>query len=166
MSMSKPAFLVSRRDRPSCYPVRAAVPTVDWNDVTSDYEPSEFTHRVVTDNAEDCEGGGKWADVEEPSPSQLGKRKTFVDGDIADIGTTSCHYEPKRRRYLFPGGRTGIRGRGLLGRFGPNHAADPIVTRRRNGKLEVVLVTRNDGSNQLAFPGGMWLIPARRTHRR
>lgn len=28
-----------------------------------------------------------------------------------------------------PAGRTGITGRGLLGRFGPNHAADPIVTR-------------------------------------
>ena len=26
-------------------------------------------------------------------------------------------------------GRTGMTGRGLLGRFGPNHAADPIVTR-------------------------------------
>lgn len=28
-----------------------------------------------------------------------------------------------------PMGRTGMSGRGLLGRFGPNHAADPIVTR-------------------------------------
>jgi len=28
-----------------------------------------------------------------------------------------------------PIGRTGIRGRGCLGRWGPNHAADPIVTR-------------------------------------
>ena len=28
-----------------------------------------------------------------------------------------------------PMGRTGMIGRGLLGRFGPNHAADPIVTR-------------------------------------
>lgn len=26
-------------------------------------------------------------------------------------------------------GRTGLTGRGLLGRYGPNHAADPIVTR-------------------------------------
>jgi ADP-ribose pyrophosphatase len=26
-------------------------------------------------------------------------------------------------------GRTGLRGRGRLGRWGPNHAADPIVTR-------------------------------------
>jgi hypothetical protein len=30
---------------------------------------------------------------------------------------------------LNPLGRTGMNGRGLLGRFGPNHAADPIVTR-------------------------------------
>ena len=28
-----------------------------------------------------------------------------------------------------PIGRTGMIGRGLLGRWGPNHAADPIVTR-------------------------------------
>ena len=28
-----------------------------------------------------------------------------------------------------PMGRTGMTGRGLLGKWGPNHAADPIVTR-------------------------------------
>nr|XP_014349991.1 PREDICTED: ADP-ribose pyrophosphatase, mitochondrial isoform X2 [Latimeria chalumnae] len=28
-----------------------------------------------------------------------------------------------------PFGRTGLKGRGLLGRWGPNHAADPIITR-------------------------------------
>ena len=28
-----------------------------------------------------------------------------------------------------PRGRTGLAGRGCLGRWGPNHAADPIVTR-------------------------------------
>ena len=28
-----------------------------------------------------------------------------------------------------PMGRTGMRGLGLLGKWGPNHAADPIVTR-------------------------------------
>lgn len=30
---------------------------------------------------------------------------------------------------LNPKGRTGLGGRGLLGRWGPNHAGDPIVTR-------------------------------------
>ena len=28
-----------------------------------------------------------------------------------------------------PVGRTGLKGRGTLGKWGPNHAADPIVTR-------------------------------------
>lgn len=31
--------------------------------------------------------------------------------------------------YRNPIGRTGMIGRGLLGRWGPNHAADPVVTR-------------------------------------
>ena len=60
-------------------------------------------------------------------------------------------------------GRTGMVGRGLLGRFGPNHAADPIVTRWKrnsagvvmsNGKkvLEFVSIQRKD-NNQWAIPG-------------
>ena len=31
-----------------------------------------------------------------------------------------------------PIGRTGMSGRGLLGRWGPNHAVDPIVTRSKD----------------------------------
>jgi len=34
-----------------------------------------------------------------------------------------------------PVGRTGMRGRGLLGRWGPNHAADPVVTRYTAGSV-------------------------------
>lgn len=40
---------------------------------------------------------------------------------------------------LNPMGRTGISGRGVLGRWGPNHAADPVVTRwkrHENGEVE------------------------------
>lgn len=54
-----------------------------------------------------------------------------------------------------------VTGRGLLGRWGPNHAGDPMVTRwskdtHNNEKkvLEIVLITRNDNGN-LALPGGM-----------
>ena len=66
-----------------------------------------------------------------------------------------------------PMGRTGIRGRGLLGRFGPNHAADPIVSRwKRDARgnivrdkdgeklIEVVLIKRRD-TGAWAIPGGM-----------
>lgn len=69
---------------------------------------------------------------------------------------------------LNPVGRTGIVGRGLLGRWGPNHAADPIVTRWKRdnaGVLEVdnrtekpvlqfVAIQRRD-SGEWAIPGGM-----------
>lgn len=69
---------------------------------------------------------------------------------------------------LNPIGRTGIISRGLLGRWGPNHAADPIVTRwKRNGTgaleidkitekpvLQFVAIERKD-SGEWAIPGGM-----------
>lgn len=71
-----------------------------------------------------------------------------------------------------PVGRTGMTGRGLLGRWGPNKAVDPVVMRRKrnpddswavgfDGKpiAEVVLVRRRD-NGELAFPGGM-VDPAR-----
>lgn len=37
---------------------------------------------------------------------------------------------------LNPIGRTGIQGRGVLGRWGPNHAADPIITRWKHDSSE------------------------------
>lgn len=38
-------------------------------------------------------------------------------------------YKILEKRPLNPVGRTGLIGRGVLGKWGPNHAADPIVTR-------------------------------------
>ena len=63
-----------------------------------------------------------------------------------------------------PVGRTGMIGRGLLGRWGPNHAVDPIVSRwKRDAKgskiiadgkpvLEFVAILRND-TRDWAIPG-------------
>ncbi|XP_040822513.1 ADP-ribose pyrophosphatase, mitochondrial isoform X2 [Ochotona curzoniae] len=67
-----------------------------------------------------------------------------------------------------PVGRTGLVGRGLLGRWGPNHAADPIITRWKkdssgnkithpvSGKriLQFVAIKRKD-CGEWAIPGGM-----------
>ena len=59
---------------------------------------------------------------------------------------------------LNPVARTGLAGRGVLGRFGPNHAADPLVTRwymvDGHKVLQCVLVIRRD-NGQLALPGGI-----------
>jgi len=65
-------------------------------------------------------------------------------------------------------GRTGVRGRGLLGRWGPNHAADPILTRWSKDEfgnkicnkdsqkpiLQFVAIERAH-EKEWAIPGGM-----------
>lgn len=66
-----------------------------------------------------------------------------------------------------PRGRTGLTGRGSLGRFGPNHAADPVIstwTRNADGSraldedgnpiLKFVAIRRKD-TGDWAIPGGM-----------
>lgn len=49
--------------------------------------------------------------------------------------------------------RTGIKGRGILPKFGPQHAADPVVTRYINNRLHFLAVLRSD-VNEYAIPGG------------
>lgn len=51
---------------------------------------------------------------------------------------------------------TGMDGRGVLGKYGPNFAADPIITRfnPESGQLEMVAILRGDGGGW-AIPGGM-----------
>jgi hypothetical protein len=49
--------------------------------------------------------------------------------------------------------RTGIKGRGILPKFGPQHAADPVVTCYINNKLNFLAVLRSD-VNEYAIPGG------------
>ena len=66
---------------------------------------------------------------------------------------------------LNPGGRTGLRGRGVLGKWGPNHAADPIVTRWRLGDTGHRVLHQNTGKPVLEFvciqrkDTGVWAIP-------
>ncbi|XP_049483681.1 transient receptor potential cation channel subfamily M member 2 isoform X1 [Panthera uncia] len=66
---------------------------------------------------------------------------------------------------LNPMGRTGLRGRGSLGCFGPNHTLQPVITRwRRNQdgaicrksikKMLEVLVIKHSLSEHWALPGG------------
>ena len=49
--------------------------------------------------------------------------------------------------------RTGIKGRGVLPKFGPQHAADPVITRYINNRLHFLAVLRSD-VNEYAIPGG------------
>jgi ADP-ribose pyrophosphatase len=55
-----------------------------------------------------------------------------------------------------PVGKTGIYGRGVLGKWGPNHAADPIVIKRdpRTKSIHIICIKRKD-TGEWALPGGM-----------
>eukprot|EP00964_Phaeocystis_antarctica_P147051 scaffold113532_cov39-Phaeocystis_antarctica.AAC.1 len=94
--------------------------------------------------------GGGWADPAEIGPELtevIRKRLTF-EGPM----TFDDHGRPRN-----PRGRTGMTGRGTLGKWGPNQAADPIVTRFNPevpGELQVVAIKRKD-TGDWALPGGM-----------
>ena len=56
---------------------------------------------------------------------------------------------------LNPAGRTGLKGRGILGCWGPNVAADPVILKRaEDGQLLLATIVRKDRPEQKAFPGG------------
>jgi ADP-ribose pyrophosphatase len=129
------------------YPPRAAVPDdkVSWAAPWPSYEPHEFTDDSVLTKGV-AQG---WADpprAESISELLYEKRVSFEGPITFD----------SRCRPLNPRGRTGISGRGALGKWGPNYAADPIVTRfhPRTNQLQVVAIQRKD-TGAWALPGGM-----------
>lgn len=132
---------------------------VSWNVEYPEYEPIKYTAPSIQNKP--------WADPEIGSASFVPKWNT-IDGKI-DRKSYMGEYVINEDGYpLNPVGRTGIIGRGVLGRWGPNHAADPIVTRWKrdsNDVLEInkttnkpilqfVAIQRRD-CKEWAIPGGM-----------
>lgn len=102
---------------------------VFWTEPFAEYNPPFYTAPHI--------GGQSWADV--PLPSETSQPHwNHNDGTVNRV---SFHgdYQIKDGLPQNPIGRTGITGRGLLGRWGPNHAADPIVTRwKRDPQGQIV----------------------------
>ncbi|KAH3884364.1 hypothetical protein DPMN_008342 [Dreissena polymorpha] len=131
---------------------------VDWAVKFPEYKPTDFTSKSVSsqpvwaDNPDPCEI--KFNCVDE---SLKVDRRCFKNGQPHSYAIDEKGYP------INPSGRTGLKGRGSLGRWGPNHAADPIVTRwKRDSKGNVV---QKDGKNVLQFvavkrtDGGGWALP-------
>ena len=131
---------------------------VPWAAPCSPAEPQEFTAPVVLSNSRDLESGMKWADPPDALPmrAELAERLTYCLGDEPRRLEEGIAFEEPSGRPLNPMGRTGLRGRGLLGKWGPNHAADPIVTRHETltGEVQVLCIKRQD-TGEWALPGGM-----------
>lgn len=130
---------------------------VPWESEFPDYAPEDFTSESILK-------GPEWADPIDPS----GITFNCIDKSLnVDRKSYEGEYEVVDGYPRNPRGRTGCKGRGSLGRWGPNHAADPIVTRwKRDEKNEVILgkdgkpvlqfvcVERRD-CHEWALPGGM-----------
>ncbi len=111
-----------------------------WDKDYPKYNPPYHTDKNVLDNI------GIWADIEDIKKINFKNRSSFEGNLIFD----NDGYP------LNPKGRAGIKGRGLLGKWGPNFAADPIITRNHpeNNKLELLVIKRSD-TGDWAIPGGM-----------
>mmetsp|Transcript_9901 Transcript_9901/g.29125 ORF Transcript_9901/g.29125 Transcript_9901/m.29125 type:complete len:304 (+) Transcript_9901:87-998(+) len=157
MDPSPPPHVLARSEGNKLYKgKRAEVPDwrVPWLVLWPGYAPIEFTAEVVARNP-------PWADPSDASRVDFSTRHSFHGPIFVDSRT-------KRPRN--PMGRTGTAGRGLLGKWGPNHAADPIVLRVKplgpgeqprtvpgvpgGVPFQMVAIRRAD-SGQWAIPGGM-----------
>ena len=140
---------VKARAAHPAYPPRAHVPDekVSWRARWPDYTPTPFTHAAVTSNNRLLKPGG-WADP--PDVRQL------RDEWARRVSHESNWYFDADGRPLNPRGRTGMCEQGLLGKWGANQAADPIVTRLqpKTGTLQMVAIQRKD-TGDWAIPGGM-----------
>ncbi|KAI0241034.1 ADP-ribose pyrophosphatase, mitochondrial [Lamellibrachia satsuma] len=132
-----------------------------WTVPFPEYKPREFVSEAVL-------GKPVWADPDFKTETPATPPKwNALDGNI-DRRSHMGEYKIVKGVPRNPVGRTGICLRGTLGRWGPNHAADPIVTRwKRNEKgnkitdentkkpiLQFVCIKRHDNGDW-AIPGGM-----------
>lgn len=157
-------MLTNEKCRNSVYPRtklnRFNVPDLflKWETDFPDYTPISYTSDSIK--------GQPWADPEKLSEGSPWNR---VDShNKIDRKSHEGEYRIVDGIPLNPIGRTGVKGRGCLGRWGPNHAADPIVTRwkvnekgerikhPKTGKpiLQFISIQRRD-SGEWAIPGGM-----------
>ncbi|KAI5727896.1 hypothetical protein M8J77_008343 [Diaphorina citri] len=133
---------------------------VSWTVDHPEYKPVEYTNPGIQ--------GQVWADHEITPENRPEFKWNSLDGHVNRKSHNGVYsIDPHTGRPKNPFGRTGLTGRGTLGRWGPNHAADPIVTRwMRNGsvvmlhpvsskyRLEFLAIQRREGK-AWALPGGM-----------
>jgi len=140
-------------------PKRFQIPDnkTSWEESWSAYQPPYFTAKRVLENPD-------WADKElgDTNLNDIPKWNS-IDGKISRVSYMGTYKLDEEGYPLNPVGRTGIRGRGVLGKWGPNHAADPIVTRWKRDStgelqspkiLQFIGIQRRD-TGEWAIPGGM-----------
>jgi hypothetical protein len=126
---------------------------LEWTKDYPDYKPIKFTMKYI------LETPPVWADKQDFTKIKWNTLDNNVDR-TSHLGT----YQIVNGCARNPIGRTGIIERGQLGRWGPNHAADPVVTRWKRDEygnkmkhkdkfiLQFVSIKRID-TGEWAIPG-------------
>ncbi|GAB1864278.1 Adp-ribose mitochondrial [Camponotus japonicus] len=129
---------------------------IPWTVEYPEYKPVAYTAAVLQ--------GKPWADPDINEPT-FKPRWNAIDGKVNRRSFTGNYVVTANGHPLNPVGRTGITGRGLLGRWGPNHAADPIVTRWKRDSAKAIEIDGHTGKRILQFvaiqrrDSGEWAIP-------
>jgi ADP-ribose pyrophosphatase len=130
----------SRMQKHASYPSRfwVADEVVSWQIYFPGYQPVEYNAPIVLDE------NTPWAD-----PHEIARVTHSFFSFMGEI-----HFNQKGIP-LNPVGRTGISGRGVLGKWGANFAVDAIITTiDQENNFLVLAITRKD-TGETAFPGGM-----------
>ncbi|GAO28592.1 NUDIX domain-containing protein [Geofilum rubicundum] len=130
----------SRTQKHRLYPARFEVPNhkVPWSTDFTDYLPLAYNAPGVLDPNTPWADPQAIKDVKHPFISFMGEVQFNSEG-----------------LPLNPLGRTGICGRGVLGKWGANFAADAIITTvNPTNELLLLAISRKD-TGEYAFPGGM-----------
>lgn len=104
---------------------------VPWLANLPEYKPKTYTSKAVADKP-------VWADLDYTLVDSSSVQWNKIDGKV-DRRSFTGKYEIVDGVPRNPIGRTGIIHRGTLGRWGPNHAADPIVTRWKRNEAGTIL---------------------------
>ena len=116
-----------------------------------------FTDQVVLANVKSSGNPLGWADEENLKEDVLRRRNTWNDGTLVSLSEAGILFDSAGKPCNPFEDFTFRNGRFLLGKWGPNHAADPILTTDpvSDGKpFRVLVVIRGDCSLS-ALPGGM-----------
>jgi ADP-ribose pyrophosphatase len=130
----------SRTQKHLLYPDRFEVPNekVSWATAFPGYKPIAYNAPIVLDK------NTPWAD-----PQQISDVKHDFDSFMGVVKLDSAGIPCN------PIGRTGLCGRGVLGKWGANFAVDAIITTLNpTNELLILAISRKD-TGEIAFPGGM-----------
>lgn len=129
-----------RGERPSSYPPRqrVSIDSAPWAVECLDYRPPYYVAPEVLANDRTRVTDG-WADPEDV---------TNVAEELVSLGAE----RDAAGRPLHPYGRTGLAGRGALGRWGPNVMVIAVVTRTAGASGAEVLLGSPEASEALVLP--------------